>query len=111
MVKFEAPISRAPKRLDKRKRGPRAQRNPRSDYWSGRLDLNQRPLAPQANALPDCATSRNCRFFRLVTGPRFVKLGVCERGLRILSYASSSRSREARAIVKQAIGLHPCAPV
>ena len=27
-------------------------------YWSGRRDLNSRPLAPQANALPDCATSR-----------------------------------------------------
>src|SRR5437870_2851415 len=26
--------------------------------WSGRLDLNQRPHAPQACALPGCATSR-----------------------------------------------------
>ena len=26
--------------------------------WSGRLDLNQRPLAPQASALPGCATPR-----------------------------------------------------
>ncbi len=26
--------------------------------WSGRLDLNQRPFAPQANALPGCATPR-----------------------------------------------------
>ena len=26
--------------------------------WSGRLDLNQRPLAPHASALPDCATPR-----------------------------------------------------
>ena len=26
--------------------------------WSGRLDLNQRPSAPEADALPDCATSR-----------------------------------------------------
>ena len=26
--------------------------------WSGRPDLNRRPLAPQASALPDCATSR-----------------------------------------------------
>ena len=26
--------------------------------WSGRLDSNQRPLAPHANALPGCATSR-----------------------------------------------------
>ena len=27
--------------------------------WSGRLDLNQRPLAPHASALPSCATSRS----------------------------------------------------
>lgn len=26
--------------------------------WSGRLDLNQRPLHPQCSALPDCATAR-----------------------------------------------------
>ena len=26
--------------------------------WSGRRDLNSRPLAPHASALPDCATSR-----------------------------------------------------
>src|ERR1700721_378658 len=28
------------------------------EEWSGRLDLNQRPHAPQACALPGCATSR-----------------------------------------------------
>jgi hypothetical protein len=27
-------------------------------FQSGRLDSNQRPLAPHANALPGCATSR-----------------------------------------------------
>ena len=27
-------------------------------YWSGRRDLNPRPLAPQASALPVCATPR-----------------------------------------------------
>src|SRR5574341_471593 len=32
----------------------RAQR----EEWSGRADLNCRPLAPQASALPGCATSR-----------------------------------------------------
>ncbi len=26
--------------------------------WSERLDLNQRPFAPKANALPSCATLR-----------------------------------------------------
>ncbi len=29
-----------------------------SDVWSGRLDLNQRPLDPQSSALPGCATPR-----------------------------------------------------
>lgn len=28
-------------------------------YWSGRLDSNQRPPAPHAGALPDCATARH----------------------------------------------------
>ena len=31
---------------------------------SGRLDLNQRPLAPQASALPGCATSREMLGFQ-----------------------------------------------
>ena len=30
--------------------------------WSGRLDLNQRPLAPEASALPGCATPRRQTF-------------------------------------------------
>src|SRR4029450_2295102 len=29
-----------------------------SFQWSGRLDLNQRPLDPQSSALPGCATPR-----------------------------------------------------
>ena len=28
------------------------------ENWSGRLDSNQRPSAPKADALPGCATSR-----------------------------------------------------
>lgn len=28
---------------------------------SGRQDLNLRPFAPKANALPDCATPRSCK--------------------------------------------------
>ncbi len=27
--------------------------------WSGELDSNQRPLAPHASTLPNCATARN----------------------------------------------------
>ena len=30
----------------------------KSEQWSGRLDLNQRPPAPKAGALPGCATPR-----------------------------------------------------
>ena len=30
-----------------------------SQIWSGRLDLNQRPLAPEASALANCATPRS----------------------------------------------------
>ena len=33
-------------------------RRAKNEEWSGRLDLNQRPHAPQACALPGCATSR-----------------------------------------------------
>ena len=32
--------------------------SPVTSIWSGRADLNCRPLAPQASALPGCATSR-----------------------------------------------------
>ena len=31
----------------------------KSEEWSGRLDSNQRPPAPEAGALPDCATPRH----------------------------------------------------
>ena len=39
---------------------PRSARRIAGFGWSGRLDLNQRPLAPQASALPGCATPRHC---------------------------------------------------
>ena len=32
-----------------------------SNKWSGRQDLNLRPLHPQRSALPDCATARLCK--------------------------------------------------
>ena len=37
----------------------RSGRFTRSVVWSGRADLNGRPLAPQASALPGCATPRS----------------------------------------------------
>src|SRR5258708_19694453 len=46
------PKDEAPDRPDK-------VRKIRGLHWSGRLDLNQRPLAPQASALPGCATPRH----------------------------------------------------
>ncbi len=36
-----------------------------SVHWSGRLDSNQRPHAPQACALPGCATSRHVHYFSI----------------------------------------------
>ncbi len=41
-----------------RKNSRKLSRIRREEKWSGRLDLNQRPHAPQACALPGCATSR-----------------------------------------------------
>src|SRR6202030_4513644 len=42
-----------------KKRGRRfSGRGPITRKWSGRRDLNSRPHAPQACALPGCATSR-----------------------------------------------------
>src|SRR6185437_15370668 len=43
--------------------------------WSGRPDLNRRPSAPKADALPDCATPRRKRlmtrgFLRAAEAPR-----------------------------------------
>src|SRR5439155_15168978 len=38
--------------------------------WSGRLDLNQRPHAPQACALPGCATSRPSDIHKAITAVR-----------------------------------------
>ena len=41
-----------------------------SILWSGRRDLNPRPSAPKADALPDCATPRRCQTSRLYrSGP------------------------------------------
>ena len=85
-------------------------RKPLYFCWSGRLDSNQRPLAPQANALPDCATSRNHRFFRLDFSRRFVKPVVSARGLRILVSELCSGSRAVRATAMQANAMHPDAP-
>ena len=57
-----APVARPPESSESE--GPEAPafaRNLGAFELSGRLDLNQRPLAPQASALPGCATPRCCR--------------------------------------------------
>ncbi len=55
--------------------------------WSGRLDLNQRPPAPKAGALPGCATPRLCCCTNSKPGLRWapcaaVKPGGCGPGIR-----------------------------
>lgn len=47
---------------DARYRAPR-DLFPRGLKWSGRQDLNLRPLVPQTSALPSCATTRYFRSF------------------------------------------------
>src|SRR5690242_15756793 len=38
--------------------GPRFRRSELNFFWSGRKDLNLRPLRPERSALPGCATPR-----------------------------------------------------
>ena len=47
------------------------------EEWSGRQDLNLRPHAPQACALPGCATSRPTEVIvaRLLSGEGFLQIG------------------------------------
>src|SRR5262245_40502147 len=67
------------------------------EKWSGRLDLNQRPPAPHAGALPGCATPRPWYGARYESGPRARKRGtdaVFDRAwsrARVASRASGSR--------------------
>src|SRR3990172_10441948 len=42
--------------------------------WSGRPDLNRRPLAPKASALPGCATSRLYEHSKLSEHPAVAQL-------------------------------------
>src|SRR5262245_66271425 len=55
--------------------------------WSGRLDLNQRPLDPQSSALPGCATPR----------PKASLYGgMTRKTIRRQLFGGFSRSRSAR---------------
>src|SRR5918997_4721965 len=59
--KKSARTRKNPKTLSKRRsvsKAPWPFREKIRREWSGRPDLNRRPLGPQPSALPDCATSR-----------------------------------------------------
>jgi hypothetical protein len=55
----ERGTSRAGVRGRNPERSRRSPHSAREEGWSGRLDLNQRPPAPKAGALPGCATPRH----------------------------------------------------
>src|SRR4030081_1839428 len=65
--------------------------------WSGRQDLNLRPLAPQASALPGCATprfhrgSRRARYARLTVArqARTMKTKLALSSLALISCAAA----------------------
>ena len=61
--------------------------------WSGRRDLNPRPFAPQANALPVCATPRKGFLSGGGKGSRTPDLLNAIQALYQLSYTPSSGSR------------------
>src|SRR6185503_7175575 len=55
------------------------------EKWSGRLDLNQRPPAPHAGALPGCATPRPVQQGKTFGGQSSVPtLGVARRAAGVL---------------------------
>ena len=54
-----AHAAKPPRRAELVARKFTASAKSRSELWSGRLDLNQRPPAPKAGALPGCATPRS----------------------------------------------------
>src|SRR5271154_3572137 len=66
------------------------------DDWSGRRDLNARPPAPKAGALPGCATPRHCGFLDFNPLPKFAKRLAFPDGTKpapIVTKAVSSISR------------------
>src|SRR5512136_3059874 len=52
-------VTRQPCRYPVKKGGVGHIPTPSGVYWSGREDLNLRPLEPHSSALPGCATPRN----------------------------------------------------
>src|SRR5262249_21176283 len=60
-VKGSGARSRPFGRAERRWRQPDPERV-KATCWSGRVDLNHRPLGPEPSALPGCATPRGGRF-------------------------------------------------
>src|SRR5439155_988474 len=76
--------------------------------WSGRLDLNQRPLAPQASALPGCATPRH----RSSGGSVVTSApGAVNRGLQALLVKAFFNNCEGRHVRTRRAGISNSCPV
>ncbi len=63
--------------------------------WSGRLDLNQRPHAPQACALPGCATSRPIALHHVCCSPPLQRRGFCANSKKIPASKDAGYSNSA----------------
>ena len=68
----------------------------KTENWSGRLDLNQRPPAPKAGALPGCATPRlsttySHSMLSKLSG-QVINLPACRRRHSIVSRKSVTKS-------------------
>src|SRR5260370_27249062 len=65
--------------------------SPLAETWSGRPDLNRRPSAPKADALPDCATPRRQDLWR---GCLPVQRAARKRNFQVVRWAMFDRTPE-----------------
>src|SRR5918997_2167592 len=96
--KKSARMMKNPKMLSKRRsvsKAPWPFREKIRREWSGRPDLNRRPLGPQPSALPDCATSRRILSASPIISetPRAI---IATRGVRGILHKDGPRGRAAR---------------
>src|SRR5918998_3748533 len=96
--KKSARTRKNPKTLSKRRsvsKAPWPFREKIRREWSGRPDLNRRPLGPQPSALPDCATSR-----RILSASPIISETphaiIATRGARGILHKARPRGRAAR---------------
>ena len=80
-----------------------------SKRWSGRLDLNQRPLDPQSSALPNCATSRHvpARLHAGIYSNTLARRLQVPTGARLLRTYLPSRSARRLAPISRALHCPP----